>query len=797
MLAQVEKIKERILPLGITILLPLSIGILHLNNLINIWLYPKSSDYNISNGILWLLLFANILLFLFILGFAKYNKQNLLFHRLCRYLMVSSWVSVFVKYFSDSEWMYLYAKHQGMSGDALSRIFEAYFGHEKWIYIFLMIVALGAQIIFEKNNIKCSGNKKKKFPLGLLSLSLLFPIALMILPFIENLYLFGALNDNSFIDLSTGYKWQVNIVGSIIAVLLVTITIREKNKGTLSISHLVHFIQANAILLAVSISFQMLANILPFFVLSGFESIDKFTMAFAHVKTDGAVLFPTLATLLILAFTRKYYKRQPFTESNAKDTTGNFGTAAWMSEKELFEKGCYDANTGPIIGTDAKEKPLYAPLLNTLILGPPSSGKSLKYISALLTEDRPAFILDVKGELCATTGRCRIDKMGRQAIVVDAYRIMQTPDFIKSKPASMKFEYHINPFDYLPEEEGERDRMLTAFASSFIISDSDSSGSSRHFEDNAKILIRGYMDYMMKTIKQKQKRTLPKLYQLMCESKEEADNTFQMMKEMGGYAAAAANQILRVGSHERGSILSTTYRQIDWIGDSNIQRILSESNFNLRGFLKGNMDIYVILPNEQIQDKSRLVRMLLSLIKAISTQAAPSELPAKKMLFLLDELAQFGYCQDVEQFIEVMRSYKAVLWPAFQSMDQITKIYKKADLFLDMPLKQIFTISNLDTMKWIQSVIGKTTATTKSLSTTEGDSRQKMQIYGGSISNSETENIHETGIDLIKLNEIRELPADEQLILWTGNKPIKCKKVFYYKHSMFKGRFDDNPFEKQ
>jgi hypothetical protein len=29
-----------------------------------------------------------------------------------------------------------------------------------------------------------------------------------------------------------------------------------------------------------------------------------------------------------------------------------------------------------------------------------------------------------------------------------------------------------------------------------------------------------------------------------------------------------------------------------------------------------------------------------------------------------------------------------------------------------------------------------------------------MQVYGGSISNSETENVHEAGIDLIKLNEI-------------------------------------------
>jgi type IV secretion system protein VirD4 len=304
------------------------------------------------------------------------------------------------------------------------------------------------------------------------------------------------------------------------------------------------------------------------------------------------------------------------------------------------------------------------------------------------------------------------------------------------------------------------------------------------------------MDFMMKT-SEKESRTLVGLYHLMCEEKEEADKTFKLMKEACGHAAAAANQVLRVGSQERGSILSTAYRQIDWIGDSNIQKLLKGNNFNFRSFLKGNMDIYVILPNEQVKDKSRLVRMLLALIKAITTQALPSELPQDKILFLLDELAQFGYCEDVEQFIEVMRSYRTVIWSVFQSMSQIQKVYKKPDLFLGMPIKQFFTLDDLDTLRWIQALGGKTTIKTKSLSTSHSDSHQKLQVYRGNISNSESENVQETGIDLIKLNEIRELPFDDQIIFWAGNKPIRCKKLVYHQHPYFKGRFDENPFERK
>ena len=70
-----------------------------------------------------------------------------------------------------------------------------------------------------------------------------------------------------------------------------------------------------------------------------------------------------------------------------------------------------------------------------------------------------------------------------------------------------------------------------------------------------------------------------------------------------------------------------------------------------------------------------------------------------------------------------------------------------------------------------------------------------MQIFGGTLSRGEGESIHETGVDLIALNEIRELPKDEQFVFLHGAKPIRCKKVRYFEHTDFAGKFDDNPLE--
>ena len=98
-------------------------------------------------------------------------------------------------------------------------------------------------------------------------------------------------------------------------------------------------------------------------------------------------------------------------------------------------------------------------------------------------------------------------------------------------------------------------------------------------------------------------------------------------------------------------------------------------------------------------------------------------------------------------------------------------------------------------MKWIQTLGGKKTVLTRSHSTNEGDSRQKNQFIGGSLSSGESESIQEAGVDLIHLNEIRELKEDEQFIFMHGLRPIKCKKVSYFEHPFFKGKFDANPIE--
>lgn len=512
---------------------------------------------------------------------------------------------------------------------------------------------------------------------------------------------------------------------------------------------------------------------------------------FIELGSRPSIYSPYLILLLTIGFIQYRIKKLYFNESvSVNETSGNFGTAEFATTRDLEVIKAYDRQQGPMIGADSKRRMLYLPLYNKLTISPPGGGKTTaSSIPVLLSYDGPVFVFDIKGELWAVTARYRTEKFKRKIVVIDPYKVTKSKDFKKGKPASLQKTHKLNPFDWIPNDKSSRDRMINAFAASFIINEG---GHAKHFDENAKILIRGYIDYMMRS--EIKDRNLSVLYQLMSERVEEAEMTFEQMAQCEGRAGAAANQIKRVGSDERGSILSTSYRQIDWMGDSNIQETLSESSFDLRDFINGKIDIFIVLPEDQVKEHNRLVRMIMSLLMGMIVQTDPSKLPKKGMLFLLEELAQLGYCPDVEQCIEVLRARGVVVWTVFQTLSQI-EMYEKPDLFKGAPLKQIFTNDDTKTMEWVQILGGKKTVLTKTLSTNKGNSRQKMQVFGGSINSGEGESIHETGTDLIQLNQIRELPYDEQFVFLHGIKPIRCKKIRYFEHPEFYGKFDENPLE--
>ncbi|OAI46004.1 hypothetical protein AYO45_01980 [Gammaproteobacteria bacterium SCGC AG-212-F23] len=623
----------------------------------------------------------------------------------------------------------------------------------------------------------------------------IIPTLLLIYPLqILHIIKFSNSPENQLIEMPLLVTFYQNLFYVLLSTFLLIYVYFSREKYKIPIHWLNHFTKVIGILLIIIILSNVAFFMIPYKILSEKIWIPTWQILSETGKSmqrNALSFVPLIMLMVIVTIMRAIIKKMQFDETaSSGQTSGNFGSASWATDHDLEKMNVHHSDNGSFVGNDSHNRPIYLPISNKLTISPPGGGKTTaSSIPILLSHDGPVFVFDIKGELWAVTARYRSEVLKRQVIVIDPFGVIKNEDFSRGKSALLLQEYRFNPFDWIPTDKKERDRMINTFSASFVINEG---GTITHFDENAKILIRGYIDYMMSL--DPAQRNLTTLFHLMSESSEEAEITFNQMAQLDGRAGAAANQIKRVGSDERGSILSTSYRQIDWMGDSNLQETLSESSFNLDEFLEGNMDIFVILPEDQVQEHNRLVRMILSLLMSMIVKTSPHKLPKKKILFLLEELAQLGYTPDVEKCIEVLRARGVVIWTVFQTLSQV-EMFEKPDLFKGVPLKQIFTNDDTKTMEWIQTLGGKKTVLTKTFSTNKGDSRKTFQVFGNTVSSGDGESIHETGVDLIPINEIRELPYDEQIVFLHGTKPIRCKKVRYFEHPNFFGKFDINPLE--
>jgi type IV secretory pathway TraG/TraD family ATPase VirD4 len=684
---------------------------------------------------------------------------------------------------------------------SLNTMLNDYFSNE-WQVYFLLIIAITlayvTRYLFDSvdstnsNNVKSESDvKEAKSSLIRHQIWPLLSIVLFI-PQIMNAVIYGYNLNANYVELDSGIYF-----GVVYCIVVIAIWVHSfYKKEELDLENAVFLRLARITAISSGIAFSMLLFSMIYVykaeaLRNGIYGFDALSSIIKSMTNRPELFLPVLVILIISAAARQYFKKMQFNQKS-QSTSGNFGSAKWMTESSFKDMKAYE-DQGSLFGKDDKGRLLRCLMKNRTIIAAPGGGKSAGIvIPALLTEDRPVFVNDIRGELWAVTARQRAYGFGRKrkVVAIDPFRILSQPEYKSNKQDDLIQIYTINPFDYISKDELERDRDINALISSLVVRENDHS---QHWDDNAEIFLAGLVDFILKeSVNNNESRNLLQLHNIMKKDLDGMKLLLEMMFEKGGYSSAAASQILKTAPEERGSIYSTTYRQLKWLVDTNMQRTFAKSNFDLREFVKGDMDIFIVIPEDQVVFHQRVFRMMFTLVTNMLSQTSPSNLPKKEILFVLDELGQYGYCKDVERAIEILRARGAVVWALFQSYGQI-KLYKKPDLFTNAKIKQIFEVDDEDTMKWIQALGGKKTVLTKTLSTHIGDSRHKMQAFGGHISRGEGENVQETGVDLIHINQIRELSNDEQFVFIRGEKAIKCKRLLYFNDPHFIGKYDKNP----
>lgn len=499
-------------------------------------------------------------------------------------------------------------------------------------------------------------------------------------------------------------------------------------------------------------------------------------------RFDYGVLLVLLITTALIRLRLMAYRLN--VQRDTKDTSKKLGNATLATSLEITHYGLRQ-KSGTLVGKDHQGY-LRTTLTDRLILAYRGGGKTSSLLVPLIIDEMHTnkLITDIKGELTAVTAKKARDA-GRTVYVLDPFQVME------SLGIEMK-THGINPLANIDRTCGlARDRRISAIVSALNASTSpQKTETDDHFSENAQIILEGILDYYLDNT---EKPTFPGLHdfsmELLVETRDEPF-AFDFLQTGSLKARAAFSVINAAGKNERGSMKTTAYRQLQFLRSDNMRQVFNTDEVNIQNFVKGDCDIYIVLPEDMVKAHSRMVRLLMGLIKASIVEANIHALK-KNYCFVLDELGQFGYCPDVEQIIATLRGRGVKVWASFQTHGQI-KQYADIATFTGMPVKHFFESDDIETLEWIQKLAGKTTVLSENVSKNTGQHAKHLLK-----TRSESVSVSEQATDLLTFNAIRELPFDEQLVFIHGMKPIRCKKAFYFKESLYQGKYDKNPIEEK
>lgn len=412
-----------------------------------------------------------------------------------------------------------------------------------------------------------------------------------------------------------------------------------------------------------------------------------------------------------------------------------------------------------------------------LTVAPTGGGKGVgAVIPTLLEYPGSMVVLDIKGENYAVTARHRREVLGHEIHLIDPFGITggETSDYNwldRLDPAS----------DDLISEAGELAEML-------IVADG-SGGNSEHFNETAKTFLRGLLVHVA-TLPEEQ-RNMAHLRRLITGSMEDFALLLDAMignPAGDGLAERAAYSILNTPEKERGSILSTLRRHLDFLDDRRLSSSLSRSGLDLNDLKRKPMTVYLVIPANRLKVSTAYVRAFIG--QSLAAITATAAKPDYKVVFLLDEFAQLGRMKSVEDAISLVRGYGAAFWLFVQDLSQLKAVYPKWQTFLANSAKQFFGTDDFDTAKFISESLGKKTIEYATESHNAGTS------MGQNMSRSDGDGVSQqiAGRELLTPDEVMRLPPTAAIVLVRGEAPYMVERLNYLRDPEYAGQFDANPY---
>lgn len=443
------------------------------------------------------------------------------------------------------------------------------------------------------------------------------------------------------------------------------------------------------------------------------------------------------------------------------------GSARFASSKET--SSLTRPGGGLLLGRDTKKGKLlrYDGPAHLLTMAPTRSGKGVgTIIPNLLDADRSIICIDPKGENTRIASRAR-ERFG-PVHVLDPFGVTRHPTS------------SYNPLDALDPDGIDLIDDANSLSDALVFDEPGQAGEA-HWNEEAKALIGGLILHIVST----QPRSTRNLSMLRSDLTLAADDFSALLKTMqaspaaNGLVARAANRHLAKSDREAAGVLSAAQRHTHFLDSPRITAVLARSGFRFSHLKSRSVTVFLVLPPDRLGPYARWLRLLVT--QSLSDLARTQGTPPAPVLYLLDEFAALGYLAPVERAMGFMAGYGVQLWPILQDIHQLRATYgRRAGTFLsNAGVLQVFGVNDHESARLISDLLGQETVAFRTMALA-------LDAEQSGISYSE----QRTARALLTPDEVRNLPAETELLFLAGRRPIIGRKLRYYADREFANSYD-------
>jgi type IV secretion system protein VirD4 len=405
-------------------------------------------------------------------------------------------------------------------------------------------------------------------------------------------------------------------------------------------------------------------------------------------------------------------------------------------------------------------------------------------IPNLLEWQDSLIVLDIKQECFNMTSKYRQEVLKQEVFLFNPF----------------SFNSHqFNPFHYLKLDQAEGSADLMGIAE--IIYPTDSvTGAERHFNNAAQSLFIALSKSLWLLLQENsmflQKQNIDPLFSIgnllvlyntvpMNDLTEVLEEDIRLQKlnegqvELAQDALAKIRSFMLLGDEGKASVISTFEKQLKLFALPVVKKATDHNSFDFRNLRRKKMTIYLSIAPKDLKIASLILNLFFNCAIRVNLSENPDFVPELKysLLFVLDEFPAIGHIPYVKEAAGYIAGYKIQLLTIFQNVSQLNEIYGdqgRKTLLANHSCKIVFAPNEQDDADYFSREIAYTTAKSHS------DSRNS---HKASVSHGKSES--EAKRALMLPQELKQLAFTEEIILLSGENPIRCEKALYFNDRFF------------